>query len=96
MPVSDRLYSDLNTKRHEVGEIYKAGESLARSIDQLVQDFIERYGGDLDETMGGINDSLADLIDGVAKPKLREMEDIEHRIADAERADLMRSSPVCI
>lgn len=96
MSASDRLYSSLNAARHEIGEIYKAGESLARSIDQLVQDFIERHGGDLEETLAGINDSLADLIDGVAKPKLREMEDLEHRIADAERADLMRSSPVTV
>lgn len=96
MPYTDKLHAALNSTRHEVGEIYKAGESLARSIEQLVSDFIERHGGDLEETLAGINDSLADLIDGVAKPKLREMEDLEHRIADAERADLMRSSPVTV
>lgn len=96
MPYTDKLHSDLNLKRLEVGQIVKDCQSLAKSIEQLLADFCERHGADVDDAWPGINDSLSDLLDGVTKPRLREIEDLEHRIADAELADLRRNSPVCI
>lgn len=96
MPHTDRLHSDLNLKRLEVGQIVKDCQSLAKSIEQLLADFCDRYGADIDDTWPGINDALSDMLDSATKPKLRDIEDLERRISDAERADLRRSSPVCI
>lgn len=96
MSVPNGLYRDLNTKKHEVGVIYADAAALAKAVEQMLQDFIDRHGGDLDECWGPISDSLSDLTDTAAKHHLRDLERLEHAVAEAERADLRRSSPVCI
>lgn len=97
MGISTRaIESRLNSTRLEVGEAEEAGIALSKAIEHLVADFIQRHGGDLEDTLKGINDSLSDLLDSVTKPKLGEIEDLEHALADIERADLRRSSPVVL
>ena len=96
MPYTDKLHSDLNLKRLEVGQVIKDCQALAKSIEQLLQDFVERHGGDLDGAWAGINDSLSDLLDDAIQHQMRDIEELDQRIAEIEAADLRRSAPVTL
>jgi hypothetical protein len=90
------LQRDLHDKKHEVARIYKDAQALAKAVEQLLQDFIARHGGDLEEVWGGINDSLSDLTDTAARDAVREMERLQRIVADAEMAELRREAPVVL
>lgn len=96
MPITDALYRDLDLAKHEVASIHADAQALAKAIEQLLQDFIDRRGGDFEEVWKGINDSLADLTDAVSKDAVSRMERLQDRINRIEDADLRRSTPVLL
>lgn len=96
MPTTDALYRTLDLAKHEVAVIHADAQALAKAIEQLLQDFIDRRGGDFEETWKGINDSLADLTDAVSKDAISRMERLQERINRIEDADLRRSTPVLL
>lgn len=93
---TSHLYWDLDTTKHEVARIYIDAQALAKAIEQLVSDFIERHSGDFEDTLRGINDSLSDLTDAAAADHLHHIERLERQINDIETADLRRNAPVVL
>lgn len=96
MPGTCHLYWRLDLTKHEVARVHTDAQALAKAIEQLVQDFADRYGIDFEEAWKGFNDVLSDLTDEASSKSISEMEELQQQIASIEAADLRRSSPVVL
>ena len=91
-----RLERDLDTTNAELATIHQDAQSLARSIEQMVQDFADRHSVCIRSALDGISDSLLDLTDDAAGPVEARAEELKQQIATIEDAALQRSRPVVL
>jgi hypothetical protein len=80
----------------EVGSAAANARRLGEAISDLVNDFVQKHGGNYSYAMDYASDMISDLVYDACKVAEQNKQDAEIAIADAEWQDTRRNGPVVL
>lgn len=96
MPVTTRLYAQLDEAENEMAGIRAKGNVLRNAVADLIRAFAQDHDCSPDHALEYVDGELAELVDDAEGPSYRRKCRLENEIGDIEYADLRLSSPVVI